>query len=368
MRDNVGIAELTSPMLRDLLRDACAGIGRVAVYPTLEDARTALTRNPPKVMVVGGAPLDPGLLELLKRATNSLGVLGLAVADAHDLQLARNAGALEGFARTPEGLRQLAMRVRPLLAPSLRPGPAAPGSQRTAAGAAAPTSSGPTYPGSAPQSKAPPGAAGAQDCALILLGSFAARGDAVGYLLSRLPTTLPGIVLVHGHIQPTPELMRLLAEESSWRIHEAGEPGTIQPGSLWIANRSAGWQLRSTPSGFALTRTSAPANANSSAAVSVSRIAGIDTFFEAAASTLGGKTLGVLLGATGDEGSHGLWALRNAGAYTLAQQDPSHSPAEQRAHATPVAHEVLGLDRLPQAIAAYCQGHNSYRSLRPQSA
>lgn len=347
MRDNVGIAELSSPMLRDLMREACGGIGRVVTYASVDEARAALLRNPPKIFVVGGAPIDPLLLEQLKKAISSHGVIGLAVADAHDLQLAMQAGVVEGFTRTPEGLRQLALRLRPLLAPSLRPAPSA--------AALRPASNKPAT------TQADVSQAGAQ-CALIVLGSFAAHGDAAAYLMSRLPNNLPGVVLLHGHGQPISELRNLLMEETSWRVHEAGEPGLITPGSVWIAHRSATWQPRVTAAGIELARVepAAPSGGRSSRPAG---LASTDTFFEAVAQTLGARALGVLLGATGDQGSYGLWALRNAGSYTLAQRDPSASNQDNR---TPVAHEVLGLETLPQAITAYCQRQNSYKSLRPQ--
>ena len=83
-------------MLRDLLREARGSIGRVVTYADVEEVRAALLRNPPKVMVIGGAPIDPVLLDLLKKVITSHGVIGLAVADAHDLQLAMQAGAVEG--------------------------------------------------------------------------------------------------------------------------------------------------------------------------------------------------------------------------------------------------------------------------------
>jgi len=350
MRDNVGIAELSSPMLRDLLREACGSIGRVATYADVAEARAALLHNPPKVMVIGGAPIDPQLLELLKKAIASHGVIGLAVADAHDLQLAMQAGAVEGFARSPDGLRQLALRLRPLLAPSLRPAPSA--------ASLRPPSGKPT----AAAAQGEPKHDEAQ-CSLIVLGSFAAHGDAVAYLMSRLPNNLPGVVLLHGHAQPDGELRDMLTDETSWRVHEAGEPGPITPGSVWICHRSTAWRPQLTAAGVELARvaSAAPSGGRSSRPAG---LASTDTFFESVAQTLGARALGVLLGATGDQGSFGLWALRNAGAYTLAQRDPNNSNQDTR---TQVAHEVLGLETLPQAITAYCQRQNSYRSIRPQS-
>jgi chemotaxis response regulator CheB len=351
MRDNVGIAELSSPMLRDLLREACGSVGRVVTYADVEEARAALLRNPPKVLVVGGAPIDPLLLDLLKKTITTHGVIGLAVADSHDLQLAMQAGAAEGFSRSPEGLRQLALRLRPLLAPSLRPGPGS-------------TS---LRPQSSQSSlRTPVKVQAKQDeasCSLIVLGSFAPHGDAVAYLMSRLPNNLPGVVLLHGQAQPDGELRDLLTEETSWRVHEAGEPGPVTPGSVWICHRNTAWQPRLTAAGIELARLTpaAPSGGRSSRPAG---LASTDTFFEAVAQSLGARALGVLLGATGDQGSFGLWALRNAGSYTLAQRDPDTTNQETR---TPVAHEVLGLETLPQAITAYCQRQNSYRSLRPQS-
>jgi chemotaxis response regulator CheB len=205
---------------------------------------------------------------------------------------------------------------------------------------------------------------------LIVLGSFAARGDAVAYLLSRIPNTLPGVVLLHGHAQPVGELKNLIAEECSWRVHEAGEPGVIAPGSVWIAHRSTIWRPQVGPLGIELVRVETPAASSGGRSSRPAGLAGTDTFFEAVAQTLGDRALGVLLGATGDEGSFGLWALRNAGSYTLSQRDPNAGSQEGRAAGSghpPVAHEVLGLETLPQAITAYCQGQNSYRSLRPHS-
>ncbi|HTU62622.1 MAG TPA: chemotaxis protein CheB, partial [Polyangiales bacterium] len=265
------------------------------------------------------------------------------------LQLAMQAGATEGFSRSPEGLRQLGLRLRPLLAPSLRP----PGSASLRPPSAKPAISKPS-----PETK--------QDeaqCSLIVLGSFAPHGDAVAYLMSRLPNNLPGVVLLHGHTQPDAELRELLTEETSWRVHEAGEPGPVTPGSVWICHRSTAWRPQLTAAGIELERVAAAAPSGGRS----SRPAGLastDTFFESVAQALGARALGVLLGATGDQGSFGLWALRNAGSYTLAQRDPDATNQDTR---TPVAHEVLGLETLPQAITAYCQRQNSYRSLRPQS-
>lgn len=339
-------------MLRELVREAVGSVGRVVTYADVEEARAALLHNPPKVFVLGGAPVDPAILELLKKAISAHGVIGLALADSHDLQLALQAGVVEGFPRSPEGLRQLAMRLRPLLAPSLRPPPGA-SSMRPQSGAR----TWPSKPGQDEADLAP-------QCALIVLGSFAAHGDAVAYLMSRLPNNLPGVVLVHGHTQPDSELKELLTDETSWRVRSAGEPGPITPGSVWIAHRSSSWLPRLGADGVELVRAT-PAAPSGGRSTRPAALAGIDTFFEAIAQTLGSRALGAVLGATGDEGSYGLWALRNAGSYTLAQRDPGANPQDTR---SPVAHEVLGLETLPQAIAAYCQRHNSYRSIRPSSS
>ena len=353
MRGNIGIDELSSPLLRDLLREACAPIGRVTTFTTLEEARAAFAQHPPKIMIIGGAPLDTELLELLDRAVHSHGVIGLALADAHDLQRAQRAGALEGFPRTPEGLRALSLRLRPLLAPSLRP-PSDEIRRRTGQ-----SDQNILIPSLAGSGSAPPAAPGSQ-CSVIAMGSFSPHSDATTYLLSRLPTNLPGIVLVQVSLQlNASELAEALADECAWRVNKVEGEQRILPGGIWVADGSASLQLRMSADGPVLLRTPAtpPRITNP-----------VDALFESAARSLGPSVLGVLLAAGGEEGTRGIRAMRRAGCYTFAQREsssvhPQSSPP--RATADAGAHEVLGLERLPPAITAYCSSASSYRSLRP---
>jgi len=355
MRGNIGIIELSSPLLRDLLREACAPIGRVTTFTSLDEARAAFAQQPPKIMIVGGAPLDQELLDLLARAVSTHGVIGLALADAHDLQRAERAGALEGYPRTPEGLRALSLRLRPLLAPSLRP----------PADEIKRWSSRPSYPAvtptnSKPGSIAPTAFSGR--CAMIAIGSFAPNSDAVTYLLSRLPTSLPGIVLVQVSLQTTAaDLASALADECPWRVAEAESEQRIQPGGLWVADGSVPLSVRVGAQGPELVRGSALHLARG--------VSAVDALFESAARSLGPSALGVLLAASGDEGARGLEALRRAGSYTFAQREATsvHPQSSPPRAADGGAHEVLGLDRLPQAITAFCSGAGAYRSLRPNT-
>ena len=345
MRANIGIVELSSPLLRDLLREACAPIGRVTTFTSLEEARAAFADHPPKILIAGGAPLDPELLELLSRAVSSHGVIALALADAHDLQRAQRAGAIEGFPRTPEGLRALSLRLRPLLAPSLRP-PA----EELKRWSAQPERT--SVPGSVPP------AAGGGRCTLIAIGSFAPNADATAYLLSRLPTSLPGIVLLQVSLRANAsELAGAIADECSWRVHELEGEQRLQPGSIWVADGSAAVSVRVGAQGPVLVRAAAPLRGQSA----------LDALFESVARSYGPAALGVLLSASGDEGARGLEALRKAGGYTLAQRETSsvHPQSMPPRAAELGAHEVLGLERLPQAITAYCSGGGAYRSLRP---
>lgn len=344
MRANIGIIELSSPLLRDLLREACAPIGRVTTFTSMEAARAAFAQQPPKIMIVGGAPLDPELLELMSHAISTHGVIALALADAHDLQRAERGGATEGYPRTPEGLRALSLRLRPLLAPSLRPPPNAP-------------SRWPSQPRISAVADPNAAAAGSGRCALIAIGSFAPNADAIAYLLSRLPTSLPPIVLVQVSLSTTAsELSGALADECSWRVHGLESEQRLQPGGIWVADGSVSLQLRASAHGPELLRTPALRGASP-----------VDALFEAAASSFGAGALGVLLSAAGDEGARGLAALKRAGGYTFAQREASsmHPQSTPPRAAESAACEVLGLERLPQAITAYCGGGIAYRSLRP---
>jgi chemotaxis response regulator CheB len=342
VRDNVGILEISSAMMRDLLHDACAPLGRISVYRDVAAARRALETLPPKVLVCGGAPLDAEALALLCDAVEKHSVIALALVDRHDFTAAMNAGASDGFPRNAEGLRQLKLRLRPLLGSSLRP----PADDRAIVTW---SSRAPAGTPSAPVTRAsvsPPSAAGSR-CNVIVLGAEAQAVDGVAYLLSRLATTAPGIVLqTHGGADAGVFVERL-RQESPWRVQEAAAGVAITAGCVWVAPRAHQLRVGQGPEGVMIT------SARTSAAVSC------DVLFESAAQEAARTALGVLLASPSGDGVRGLRALREAGGYTLIQR-VGNAPSMPASNSG-IAHECVALSELPQTIAAFCSARAAGR-------
>jgi chemotaxis response regulator CheB len=342
VRDNVGILEISSAMMRDLVHDVCAPLGRISVYRDVAAARRALETLPPKVLVCGGAPLDAEVLALLGDAVEKYSVIALALVDRHDFTAAMKAGASDGYPRNAEGLRQLKLRLRPLLGSSLRPPP----DERSivAWSSRAPAGS-PSAP-AARVSVSPPSAAGSR-CNVIALGAEAHAVDGVAYLLSRLATTVPGIVLqTHGAADASLFVQRL-RQESPWRVQEAGAGAAITAGCVLVAPTGRQLRIGRSPEGAVIE------SAEASDAISC------DALFESAAQAAARTALGVLLASPSGDGLRGLRALREAGGYTLVQR-VGNAPSVPAA-TSGVAHETVALSELPQTIAAFCSARAAGR-------
>lgn len=344
VRDNVGILEISSVMMRDLVHDACTPLGRISVYRDTAEARRALETLPPKVLICGGAPLGAEELALLRDAIEKHSVIVLALVDRHDLTNAMQAGASDGYPRNAEGLRQLKLRLRPLLGSSLRP----PAEERAivAWSSRAPAGS-PTTPLTRP-STAPPSAAG-QRCNVIALGAEAHSIDGVAYVLSRLATTVPGIVLQTHGAADAGMFMQRLRQESPWRVQEAQAGAAIQAGCVLVAPQGCQLRLSRGPNGVVI------ASAKPAAAISC------DVLFESAAAEVARTALGVLFASPSGAGLHGLRALREAGGYTLLQR-VGNAPSLPAANGVQAAaHERVAISELPQAIAAFCSARAAGR-------
>lgn len=364
MRDNVGIVETSSELMRNLLHEACAPLGKVSVYADLPSARRAFERLPPKVLVLGTAPLSAAALEFLQAMVRQQSVIALAFVERADLQAALHAGATDAYPRNPDGLRQLQYRLRPLLAQSLRP-PAderaiITWSSRAPAGSGAAMKNLGSRPAeetlrnseNPPPSAAMPAAAPPSTrCPLIALAGGPHAEGAVAYLLSRLTSTLPGMVLMRcGHDSSTQALVHRLNDESVWRVREAQSGDMIKPGCVLVGPEQGQLRLQLTAAG---------------PAVELSRgTPSVDTFFESISPFAG--ALGVLLTTPGDTGSLGLRALRSAGGYTIAQIEPnSDQRTARRTAEVDAAVERVPLNELPQTIAAYCAARSRHSALKP---
>ncbi|TIC81418.1 chemotaxis protein CheB [Crenobacter intestini] len=186
---------------------------------------------------------------------------------------------------------------------------------------------------------------------LIAIGASTGGTEALRVVLSALEAGSPAIVIS----QHMPEMFtRSFAErlDSLCRIRvkeaEAGEP--VQAGVAYVAPGHSHLLLRATPAGgytVQLDRGS-PVNRHRPS---------VDVMFRSVANVAGRQALGVILTGMGRDGAEGLLEMREAGAYTLAQDEKScvvfGMPRE--AILRGAAHEVLPLSEIAPRLTALCR-------------
>lgn len=149
---------------------------------------------------------------------------------------------------------------------------------------------------------------------LIVIGASAGGTQAIREVLQRLPENMPGIVIVQ-HMPPkfTGYFAERLNDQCALTVREAKDGDAVAAGTVLIA-----------PGGFqtALVADSVGYRARVYCDVSGPRhCPSVDVLFNSCAALPGVSAIGVILTGMGNDGAHGLLAMRQAGAYTLAQDE-----------------------------------------------
>jgi two-component system chemotaxis response regulator CheB len=334
MHEPIFALETASAHLRELLLSSCTRHAPTAVFASVRAARSALLSSSPAVLVVGGAPLDDTAIEVARNAIQR-GIPTLACVNEHELRSLLQVGVLDVFERTPQGIEALAGRVSGLLADKQRSlAPRAAATLRPRVSAPVTYSNGPLRLGS---------------CRLIAVGASTGGPDAIAYLLSHLPTTLPGILIVqHMPGTQTGAFAQRLDEDTQWQVREASDGARIERGVALIA--PGGQHLRVQFGGMTVSV--------SQEGPSLAHMPSVDVLFESVARELQRHALGVLLTGMGDDGAHGLLAMREAGAHTLVQSAATCAVygMPRRAAELGAANEIVSLLDMPERIASHCFG------------
>lgn len=183
---------------------------------------------------------------------------------------------------------------------------------------------------------------------LIIVGASTGGTEAIREVLQPLPPDSPGIMIAqhmpagftHSFAERLNSLCRIV-------VSEAVQGERILPGHAYIA-----------PGGFHLSLVRSGANyvAQVDLAPPVNRHRpSVDVLFDSAARHAGKNAIGVILTGMGRDGADGLLRMRQAGSYTLAQDEAScvvfGMPRE--AIALGAAHEVVPLQEMSQRVMAY---------------
>jgi chemotaxis response regulator CheB len=149
---------------------------------------------------------------------------------------------------------------------------------------------------------------------LVVIGASAGGPSALATILGALPRDFPAAVVVVQHIdaQFAPSMATWLAEQSALTVRTAREQDVPEPGTALIAATNDHLVfLDSRTIGY----TREPRHSHYRPS--------IDVFFESVANHWKGEAFGVLLTGMGRDGAIGLKTLRDAGAFTIAQDSVS---------------------------------------------
>lgn len=183
---------------------------------------------------------------------------------------------------------------------------------------------------------------------LIIIGASTGGTEAIREVLQPLPPDCPGIMIAqHMPAGFTRSFAERLSSLCRIKVSEAVQGERILPGHAYIA-----------PGGFHLSLVRSGANyvAQVDLAPPVNRHRpSVDVLFDSAARYAGKNAIGVLLTGMGRDGANGLLRMRQAGSYTLAQDEAScvvfGMPRE--AIALGAAHEVVPLQYMSQRVMAH---------------
>lgn len=181
---------------------------------------------------------------------------------------------------------------------------------------------------------------------VIAIGASAGGPGALNHLLAALPADLPVPVIVVQHIPAefTSGLVRWLAKSTPLKVDIAGDGQRLKPGTVLLAPGTA--HTRVVRQGRELvTRLDAEQGA-------YRYQPSVDVLFQTVALACGERAVGLVLTGMGDDGATGLLAMREAGAYTLAQDESSSIVYGMpgAAVARGAVGQVLSLAQLPPAI------------------
>lgn len=183
---------------------------------------------------------------------------------------------------------------------------------------------------------------------IIAIGASTGGTEALREVLERLPADFPAIVIVqHMPGTFTGQFAKRLDSLCKIRVKEAADGDRVLPGQALIA-----------PGGFhmELIRSGAEYCVKVSQTEPVNRHRpSVDVLFNSCAANAGSNAVGIILTGMGADGARGLLAMRNAGAFTVAQDEAScvvfGMPKE--AIACGAAQEIQPLQKIPATVVHY---------------
>jgi len=180
---------------------------------------------------------------------------------------------------------------------------------------------------------------------VIAIGASTGGTEAIKEVLLGLPPNSPGIVIVQ-HMPPkfTTAFAQRLNQICRLEVKEAQDGDSVLAGRVLIAPGNCHMLLRRSGSRyFAQVKNGPPVHHQRPS---------VDVLFNSTALSAGGNAIGVLLTGMGADGADGLLAMKERGAYTIAQDEATSVVYGMPKEAVKrgAVHKVLPLSRIPGEI------------------
>lgn len=180
---------------------------------------------------------------------------------------------------------------------------------------------------------------------IIAIGASAGGTTAIEYILRALPANMPGIVITQHMPKGFTKLFaNRLNDICAMHVKEAEDGDVVSQGVVVIAAGGKQMELAGSIGNYRVRVTSAePVNRHRPS---------VDVLFDSVAKVAKNKATGVILTGMGADGAKGLLNMKNAGAYTVAQDEKSsvvygmpYQAALLGAHK-----EILSLNNIPNFL------------------
>jgi two-component system chemotaxis response regulator CheB len=210
-----------------------------------------------------------------------------------------------------------------------------------------------------PSAPATASTAGRPDFPAVVIGASTGGPRAVYQILSELPRSFPGAILVVQHIAAgfSSGMAEWLASASVLPVRLAAEGDAIKPGVVLVAPDQH--DLLITPEAIV--------HLNNNPLL-IQRPA-IDITMQAAAEVFGAGAVGVLLTGMGRDGAYGMLTIRRSGGHTIAQDEASSAifGMPRAAIQLGAATEVLSPARIPARLVEVLSERASFGRARQNS-
>jgi two-component system chemotaxis response regulator CheB len=180
---------------------------------------------------------------------------------------------------------------------------------------------------------------------LVAIGTSTGGTQALERILTRLPRTAPGVVVVqHMPGQFTAAFAKRLDSLCEVQVKEAEPNDRLIPGLVLIAPGTHHMLLRRNGAQYRVEIKEGPL-------VSRHRPS-VDVLFRSTAQAAGPNAVGIIMTGMGDDGARGLKEMHEAGAFTLAQDEATSVVYGMPKEAVKLGavDAILPLDRLPEII------------------